>query len=469
MILLSDGYLANGSEPWRLPNVDDLPDISVPFQTELNAVDRAGNDVFWPYLRDADTLARPWAIPGTPGLMHRIGGLEKADGTGNVNYTPGEPRQDGGVAGRQDRADRRRPSGARDPGRSRCRTVLAGLGIDLGRDRRRHAAPPPCRTQDRVDPSHAPQPAPERPRREAEPVPPCAGARAQQRSADAARAQPSTWSTPRPSPRSWASRSSPARSKPRSKGSWSAMTDAAVNLTSKKDWASDQEVRWCPGCGDYGILLAVQQLMPELGVLAREHGVHLGHRVFEPLPLLHEHVRHALDPRPGAGDRDGRRGRPSRPRRVGDHRRRRRAVDRRQPPDPRPATQRQPHDPALQQPHLRAHEGPVLTDVGGRQGHQVDPVRLRRSAVQPALGGAGGGGQLRRPHPRPRPQAHDRRVPRRPRPPRFIVRRDLPELQRVQRPPVRRRHQAVGARRDDDRPRPRSSRSASAPTVTGVW
>jgi 2-oxoglutarate ferredoxin oxidoreductase subunit alpha len=88
VILLSDGYLANGSEPWRLPNVDDLPDISVPFQTDLNAVDRAGNDVFWPYLRDADTLARPWAIPGTPGLMHRIGGLEKADGTGNVNYTP---------------------------------------------------------------------------------------------------------------------------------------------------------------------------------------------------------------------------------------------------------------------------------------------------------------------------------------------------------------------------------------------
>ncbi|HWM21015.1 MAG TPA: 2-oxoacid:acceptor oxidoreductase subunit alpha [Ilumatobacteraceae bacterium] len=88
VILLSDGYLANGSEPWRLPDVEDLPDISVPFQTELNAVDREGNDVFWPYLRDADTLARPWAIPGTPGLMHRIGGLEKADGTGNVNYTP---------------------------------------------------------------------------------------------------------------------------------------------------------------------------------------------------------------------------------------------------------------------------------------------------------------------------------------------------------------------------------------------
>jgi 2-oxoglutarate ferredoxin oxidoreductase subunit alpha len=88
VILLSDGYLANGSEPWCLPDVDSLPDISVPFQTELNAVDREGNPVYWPYLRDPDTLARPWAIPGTAGLMHRIGGLEKADGTGNVNYTP---------------------------------------------------------------------------------------------------------------------------------------------------------------------------------------------------------------------------------------------------------------------------------------------------------------------------------------------------------------------------------------------
>ncbi len=88
VILLSDGYLANGSEPWKLPDVDDLADISVPFATEPNHVDADGNDEFWPYLRDADTLARPWAIPGTPGLMHRVGGLEKADGTGNIDYTP---------------------------------------------------------------------------------------------------------------------------------------------------------------------------------------------------------------------------------------------------------------------------------------------------------------------------------------------------------------------------------------------
>jgi 2-oxoglutarate/2-oxoacid ferredoxin oxidoreductase subunit alpha len=88
VILLSDGYLANGSEPWRIPDVESLPDISVPFQTEHNGVDDDGNPVYLPYLRDPDTLARPWAIPGTPGLMHRVGGLEKADKTGNVDYTP---------------------------------------------------------------------------------------------------------------------------------------------------------------------------------------------------------------------------------------------------------------------------------------------------------------------------------------------------------------------------------------------
>jgi 2-oxoglutarate/2-oxoacid ferredoxin oxidoreductase subunit alpha len=83
VILLSDGYLANGSEPWRIPDVASLPDISVPFTTEPN---HEGD--FWPYLRDDETLARPWAIPGTPGLEHRIGGLEKADGTGNISYDP---------------------------------------------------------------------------------------------------------------------------------------------------------------------------------------------------------------------------------------------------------------------------------------------------------------------------------------------------------------------------------------------
>ncbi len=83
VILLTDGYLANGAEPWLLPDVDAISDIGVPFADSPNH-----DGEFWPYLRDPETLARPWAIPGTPGLMHRIGGLEKEDGTGNVNYDP---------------------------------------------------------------------------------------------------------------------------------------------------------------------------------------------------------------------------------------------------------------------------------------------------------------------------------------------------------------------------------------------
>jgi 2-oxoglutarate/2-oxoacid ferredoxin oxidoreductase subunit alpha len=81
--LLSDAALANGSEPWLIPDVTDLPDISTAFATGPN-----DGDQFYPYLRDEKTLARPWAVPGTPGLEHRIGGLEKADVTGNISYDP---------------------------------------------------------------------------------------------------------------------------------------------------------------------------------------------------------------------------------------------------------------------------------------------------------------------------------------------------------------------------------------------
>ena len=87
VMLLSDGYLANGSAPWKLPDVDTLPEIAVEYASEPNQTNGDGEGVFWPYLRD-ENLVRPWAIPGTPGLMHRIGGLEKEDGTGNVSYSP---------------------------------------------------------------------------------------------------------------------------------------------------------------------------------------------------------------------------------------------------------------------------------------------------------------------------------------------------------------------------------------------
>lgn len=88
VILLSDGYLGNGSEPWAVPSVSDLPDLTVTHATEPNATDDKGEPVFHPFLRDEATLARPWAVPGTPGLEHRIGGIEKADVTGNISYDP---------------------------------------------------------------------------------------------------------------------------------------------------------------------------------------------------------------------------------------------------------------------------------------------------------------------------------------------------------------------------------------------
>jgi 2-oxoglutarate ferredoxin oxidoreductase subunit alpha len=80
VIVLTDGYLANGAEPWRIPNINDIPGIDVTFATNPEG--------FHPYARDPKTLSRPWAIPGTPGLEHRVGGLEKQDVTGNINYEP---------------------------------------------------------------------------------------------------------------------------------------------------------------------------------------------------------------------------------------------------------------------------------------------------------------------------------------------------------------------------------------------
>ena len=131
VILLTDGYLANGAEPWLLPDVDALPDISVPFATEPNH-----GDEFWPYLRDPETLARPWAIPGTPGLMHRIGGIEKEDGTGNISYDPENHEQmvrlrAAKIAGI---ANDIPPVEVDDDGRRRA--ARARLGRHVGRDRR---------------------------------------------------------------------------------------------------------------------------------------------------------------------------------------------------------------------------------------------------------------------------------------------------------------------------------------------
>jgi len=129
VMLLSDGYLANGSEPWRIPDLDDLPAIDPAFATGPNGEDGE----FLPYLRDDETLARPWAIPGTPGLEHRIGGLEKGDGHGNISYDPAN--HDFMVRTRQAKIDRIAdalpPLEVDDPS-GEARVVVLGWGSTYG-------------------------------------------------------------------------------------------------------------------------------------------------------------------------------------------------------------------------------------------------------------------------------------------------------------------------------------------------
>ena len=161
VLLLSDGSIANGSEPWLVPDADGLPRTDPAFATEPNSPDGAE---FWPYLRDDDTLARPWAVPGTPGLEHRIGGLEKADGRGAISYDPDNHDQMvrlraakiDGIAVPDVEVDD--PSGRRRPARAR-------LGLDVRADRRRRPARPQARAQDRDCAPASSQPAAGEPRR----------------------------------------------------------------------------------------------------------------------------------------------------------------------------------------------------------------------------------------------------------------------------------------------------------------
>ncbi|MEU1540842.1 MULTISPECIES: 2-oxoacid:acceptor oxidoreductase subunit alpha [Streptomycetaceae] len=131
VLLLSDGYLANGSEPWRVPELDELPDLRVQFATTPNHVAEDGTEEFWPYLRDPETLARPWAVPGTPGLEHRIGGIEKQDGTGHISYDPAN--HDLMVRTRQAKIDGIEvPDVVVDDPDGQARTLVIGWGSTYG-------------------------------------------------------------------------------------------------------------------------------------------------------------------------------------------------------------------------------------------------------------------------------------------------------------------------------------------------
>lgn len=133
VVMLSDGYLGNGAEPWKLPDLADIAPIDPAFATGPNATDADGKAAFEPYRRDEETLARPWAIPGTPGLEHRIGGIEKAVNTGNVSYDPAN--HDLMVRTRQAKIDgivRDIPDLVVDDPSGSARTLVVGWGSTFG-------------------------------------------------------------------------------------------------------------------------------------------------------------------------------------------------------------------------------------------------------------------------------------------------------------------------------------------------
>ncbi len=137
VIVLSDGYIANGAEPWQVPDVAAIPTIDPGFATGPNATDAAGKPLFLPYRRDEETLARPWAVPGTAGLQHRIGGIEKAKDTGAVSYDPAN--HDEMVRTRQAKVDgivRDVPDLVVDdptgPDGTQARTLVLGWGSTYG-------------------------------------------------------------------------------------------------------------------------------------------------------------------------------------------------------------------------------------------------------------------------------------------------------------------------------------------------
>ncbi len=192
VILLSDGYIANGAEPWRLPDISSLPDISVPFTTEPNHVDADGNPEFWPYLRDPETLARPWAIPGTPKLMHRVGGLEKEDGTGNIDYTPENHDKMVRLRAAKIAGIANDIPPAAINGDARRRGVHPRMGFDVGGDRRRSATNETPRQEVGLDPHRPPEPDAGEPRRAAHEVPPRCSCPSSTSASSAASCEPSS-------------------------------------------------------------------------------------------------------------------------------------------------------------------------------------------------------------------------------------------------------------------------------------
>jgi 2-oxoglutarate ferredoxin oxidoreductase subunit alpha len=124
VFLLSDGYLANGAEPWRVPAPAEIPDLKVRFRTDARG--------FFPYLRDAETLSRPWVVPGTPDLEHRIGGLESENTTGNISYAPANHEQMVRLRAKKIAGIAREIGPTRVDGPKRGRVLVLGWGSTYG-------------------------------------------------------------------------------------------------------------------------------------------------------------------------------------------------------------------------------------------------------------------------------------------------------------------------------------------------
>src|SRR5437867_1017469 len=336
VVLLSDAFLAHAAEPWRIPDLDRLPRFPVRFRT-----DPAG---FHPFLRDLKTLSRPWARPGTPGLEHRIGGLEKDYDTGHISYDP------------ENHARMTRTRAAKIAG------IANGIPLQtvaLGAD---HGAIAVVGWGSTYGAIHQ------------------AVRRARQGGIDASHVH-LRYLNPFP----------------RNLGELLRRFHRIV----VPELNNGQLVPRVRG-------LRHPQGRPQShGRGGRAAGAHRGrvrHRLRGPVPLLHVHLRLSHDPRARAGDRHRDQAREPGSRRVGDDGRRRRAVDRRQPHAPRVAAQRRSPDRPVQQRDLRPHQGPVFPHVATRHEVSIHPAGLgrlsgvglrlragRRRAVRGARGGHAAG------------------------------------------------------------------------------
>ena len=446
--LLSDAYLANGSEPWLLPDVDALPEIPVEFATgaeprrRVPAVRARPRDA---RARVGDSRARPGSSTGSAASRSRT---RPATSPTTRTTTTGWC----GCARRRSRASPPTSPSSRSTTRTARRCSCSAGAARTARSPRRvrrlrkegkqvaqahltHLNPFPRNTGEVLRELRPGARAGDEPR-------PAAEAHARRVPRRRGRLQPGA------RPAASARASSPTR--------WRRCCERE-----RQRWPADREgLQDRPG----GALVpGLRRLRdPRRGAElhararhpAREHRLHLGDRLRRALPVLHGDLRDPLDPRPRAGDRDRARALAARPLGLGRDRRRRRALDRRQPPDPRAAPQREREDPDVQQPDLRADEGPVLADLAARDGEQDDADGLARLPVQPGRAGARRRGDVRRALDRHRPRAPDRDAAPRARAPGRGLRRDLPELQRLQRRRLRR-----GARREGE-PDPARARRA---------